>query len=83
MIELKLKVSDIDYDSVIRALSGGGVAGGAAAFAAKAVPDGAKEDFAVKYMNNNARKLETMLETAAAKKGIHLRISDAQASVVE
>mgnify|MGYP007102050031 CR=1 FL=1 len=81
MVELKLCVSDVDYDAAIRALSGGGVAGAAAAMAARALSDSAKEEFAVKYINSNARKLESMLETAASKQGIHLRISDAQAVI--
>lgn len=82
MVELKLTVSDVDYDAVIRMLSGGGMAASAAALAAKALSDSAKEEFAVKYINSNAGKIESMLETAAAKQGIHLRISGAQAAVI-
>lgn len=83
MVELKLYVSDVDYDAAVKALSGGGMAGAAIAMAAKAMADSAKEEFAVKYINNNSRKLESMLETAAAKQGIHLRISGAQATITE
>lgn len=83
MVELKLYVSDVDYDAAIKALSGGGVAGAAVAIAAMALSDEAKEDYAVKYINANSRKLESMLETAAAKQGIHLRISGAQATITE
>lgn len=83
MVELKLYVSDVDFDAAIKSLSGGGMAGAAVAMAAKALSDDAKEEFAVKYINNNARKLEGMLETAAARQGIHLRISGAQATVTE
>ena len=81
MVELKLCVSDVDYDAAIKALSGGGMAGAAVAMAAKALSDDAKEEFAVKYINNNANKLEATLETAAAKQGIHLRISGAEAAI--
>ena len=82
MVELKLNVSDVDYDAVVKLLSGGGLAGAAIAMAASALSDDAKEEFAAKYINNNAHKLESMLETAAAKQKIHLRISGAQAAVI-
>lgn len=81
MIELKLSVSDVDFDAIIHTLSGGGMAGAAAAMAVKTLSDNAKEEFAAKYINTNAHKLESMLETAAAKQGIHLRISGAEAAV--
>jgi len=83
MIELKLYVSEVDYDAVIRTLSGGGMAAAAAAMAARALPDSAKEEYAVKYINSNARKLEGMLESAAAKQGIRLHVSNAQAAVTK
>lgn len=83
MVELKLCVSDVDYDAAIKALSGGGMAGAAVAMAAKTLSESAKEEFAVKYINSNARKLESMLETAASKQGIHLRISGAQATITD
>ena len=54
----------------------------AAALAAKALPDSAKEELAVKYLNASADKLSAMLETAAANKGVHVRITDAQAVVL-
>lgn len=82
MIELKLYVSDVDYESVIQAFAGTGFAGSAAVLAAKALPDSAKEELAVKYMNASAEKLEDMLEAAAERKGVHVRISGAQASVI-
>ena len=81
MVELKLYVSDVDYDALIKTI--GGAAGGAAALAAKALPDSAKESFAVKYINSNSSKLESMLETMAANKGVSLHVSGAQAAVVE
>lgn len=80
MIELKLYVSDIDFDSVLR-LFGGGMMGGVASMAARAMPDSAKEELAVKYLNSNAQRLEGMLENAAASKGISLKISGARASI--
>ena len=82
MIELKLYVSEIDYDSVIRNLSGGGMAGAAAAMAARALSDEAKEELAVKYLNSSAAKLQDMLESAAANKGIVLHVTGAKAAVV-
>ena len=83
MIELKLYVSDIDYESLIKTLMGKGVGGGAAALAARALPDSAREELAVKYINSNAEKLTGMLEQAIAKQDIRLTISGAQAAVVE
>ena len=83
MVELKLYVNEVDYEAAIQAFAGTGFAGSAAALAARALPDSAKEELAVKYLNSNAGKLESMLETAAARKGIHVRISGAQASIVE
>lgn len=80
MIELKLYVSDIDFDSVLR-LFGGGMMGGMASMAVRAMSDSAKEELAVKYLNSNARKLEGMLESAAASKGVSLKISGARASI--
>ena len=83
MIELKLYVSEVDYGSIIQALAGTGFAGSAAVMAARALPDGAKEELAVKYLNANAEKLEGMLEDAAARKGVRVKVSGAQASVAE
>lgn len=83
MVELKLYVSDVDYDAAIKLLSGGGMAAAAIAMAARTLSNDAKEEFAVKYLNSNSRKLESMLETAAEKQGIHLRISGAQATITD
>ena len=44
MIELKLTVSEIDYDAVIARFAGS--LGGVAAMAARALPAGAKEELA-------------------------------------
>ena len=83
MIELKLYVSEVDYEALIQAVAGTGLAGNAAVLAARALPDAAKEEFAVRYVNSNAQKLEDMLASAAMRKNIHVRISGAQAAVVE
>ena len=83
MIELKLYVSEMDYEAAIQAFAGTGVVGSAAALAARALPDSAKEELAVKYVNSNAEKLEGMLEAAAERKGIRVKVSGAQAAVVE
>ena len=83
MIELKLNVSEVDYESVIQAFAGTGLAGSAAILAAKALPDSAKEELAVKYMNSSAEKLEAMLEAAAERKGVRVKISGAQAAVIK
>ena len=79
MVELKLYVSDVDYESVIQALAGR--LAGPAAMAAKALPDGAKEELVVKYINTNAAKIESMMENALASKGVHLKVTGAQASL--
>lgn len=80
MIELKLYVSDVDYESVVQALSG--KLAGPAVLAAKALPDGAKEEMAVRYINGSASKLEEMMENALASKGVKLKITGAQASII-
>ena len=82
MVELKLYVSEVDYESAIQAFAGTGLAGSAAALAARALPESAKEELVVRYLNANAEKLEGLLEDAAAKKGVRVKLSGAQASVV-
>ena len=81
MIELKLYVSDVDYDSVIQALAGH--LAGPAVMAARALPESAREEAAARFISANAGRLEAMLEGALASKGVHMRISGAQATVVE
>ncbi len=83
MIELKLYVSEVDYEAAVQLLTGGGMAGSAAAMAARVLPDGAKEDLAARCLNANASRLQTMLEQAAASKGVHMKLSGAQAAVVK
>ena len=77
MIELTLTVSDIDYDALLRTF--GGAVGPAAAAAARLMPDSAREELAVRYLNSNADKLSSRLEAVAAAKGLPLRISGARA----
>ena len=78
MVELKFNVSDVDFESVLAALGGG--LGGPLAMMARALPDSAKEDLVVKYINANASQLESWLENALAAKGVKMRISQAQAT---
>jgi len=82
MVELKFVVSDVDYEAAIRALTGGGVAGTAAAMATRALSETKKEELAVKYLNGSAVKLSRALENLGASKGIRLKISGAQAKVL-
>ena len=77
MVELKFNVSDVDFESVLAALGG---LGGPLAMMARALPDSAKEDLVVKYINANASQLESWLENALAAKGVKMRISQAQAT---
>lgn len=83
MIELKLYVSEVDFDAVIHLLGGNGLAGNAAALVAKALPDAAREELAVKYLNMNAEKLEKMLQDTAEQHGVRVTVSGASAAVVE
>ena len=80
MIELKLTVSEVDYDALLSRF--GGSIGGVAAMAARALPTGAKEDMAVKYLNNHADRLSQSLETLAANNGIRVKIASAEAKTV-
>jgi glutamate-1-semialdehyde aminotransferase len=82
MIELKLYVSDIDFEAVMKLLSNSSIPGGAAVMAARALPEKAKEELAVKYLNGSAHKLSTMLENGAAQKGVHLKITGAKATTM-
>lgn len=80
MVELKFNVSDVDFDSVIQALAGS--LAGPAALAARALPDSAKEELVAKYINANAAKLENWIGNAIASKGVKMKISGAQATVL-
>ncbi len=80
MIELTLTVRDVDYDALIARF--GGSLGGVAAMAAKALPQSAKEELAVKYLNANAGKLSQKLEGMARQNGVGVTVETARAKVV-
>lgn len=80
MVELKLTLKDVDYDAILRQF--GGSLGGPAALAARALPNAAKEELAVKYLNANAGMLAQKLEALAGSKGIGVKVASAQAKVV-
>ena len=82
MIELKLNVSEIDFEAAIRLLAGSGMAGNAAVIAAGALSDSAKEELAVMFLNNSAEKLQSAMESFAEKQGVHVKVSGAQATVI-
>lgn len=84
MVELKLYVSEIDFEALLKLMANGNAMGmAAAAMAARALPDSAKEEMAVKYINASSGKIEQMFENAAASKGVRMKITGAQASVVK
>lgn len=81
MIELKLTLSEIDYEALIRQF--GGNLGSTMAAAARMLPESAKEEMAVKYLNANAGALSEKFESMAAGRGVRVKIRSAQASVVK
>lgn len=84
MVELKLYVSDVDFEALLKLMANGNAAGmAAAAMAARALPDSAKEELAVKYINASSGKLEQMFENAVASKGVRMKITGAMASIVK
>ena len=85
MVELKLYVSEVDYEALIKLVTGASAGTGAAAIAmaARALPDRAKEEMAVKYINASSGKIEHMFENAAAARGVRMKITGAKASVVK
>lgn len=83
MVELKLYVSDVDYEALLKRMSGSAMGMNAIAMAARALPDSAKEEMAVKYINGSADKISRLFENAAAGQGVRLKITGAQASVVK
>ena len=80
MVELRFDVSEVDFDSVVQALAGS--LAGPAVLAARMLPDSAKEDMVVSYVNANAEKLEQMFENALAGKGVKLKITGAKATKI-
>lgn len=85
MVELKLYVSEVDYEALIQWATGkvSGTGAAAIAMAARALPDRAKEEMAAKYINANSGKIEQMFENAVASKGVRMKISGAEARVVK
>ena len=85
MVELKLYVSDVDYEALIKWAVGASAGSGAAAIAmaARALPDRAKEEMAVKYINASSGKIEQMFQNAAASKGVRMKITGAKATVMK
>lgn len=83
MIELRFTVSEVDYDAIIQALAGHMTGPAALAVAAvRTMPDSAKEEMAVRYLNANAGVLSRQLESAAQTQGIHIKVANAQATVL-
>ena len=80
MVELKFNVSDVDYESVIQALAGR--LAGPALLAVRALPDSAKEEMAVKYINANAALLAGQMQSALEAHGVRAVISGAQAVIL-
>ncbi len=80
MVELRLNVSDVDYEALIRALAG--QIAGPALMAARAMPDSAKEEMVTGYINANAARIERAIEGALASKGLHMKITGAQAKLI-
>lgn len=85
MVELKLYVSDVDYEALIKWATGASAGAGAAAIAmaARALPNRAKEEMVVKYINSSSGKIEQMFENAAEAKGVRMKITGAKATVVK
>ena len=81
MIELKLTVSDVDYEALIRQF--GGQLGGTFAAAARMLPESAKEELAVKYLNASAGSLAEKFENIAAGRGVRVKIREAKAAVIK
>ena len=85
MIELRFSVSDVDYEAMFRAMTGGQPSPMAsmALMAARGMTDAAKEELLTKYLNANAAYLSRQVEQAALSKGVRVKISGAQAAVVQ
>ena len=80
MVELKFSVSDVDFEAMIQALAG--QLAGPVLMAARAMPDSDKEEMVVKYINGNAAQIEKWIEKALASKGLRMKITGAQATIV-
>lgn len=80
MLELKLDIDEVDYESVLQVLSEHLPA--AVVMAARALPDSAKESMVATLISNNADKLTQWMEKALESQGIHARISGVSATKV-
>ena len=82
MIELRFTVSDVDYEAMIQAMTGGrpNPMASMALMAARSMTEAAKEEMLVKYLNANAEFLSRQLENAARSKGVRVKVSGAQAA---
>ena len=83
MLELKINVSDVDYDAVIRILGGSEKVGSAFSLLTGMLPDSMKEEFAAGLINSNTEMIESLLEEAALEKGVRLNLSGVKAAVVD
>ena len=85
MIEIRFSVSEIDYEAMIRALTGGQAnpMASMAMMAARGMSESAKEELAVRYLNANAEYLQRQLAGAAEARGVHVKVSGVRASVTE
>ena len=79
MVELRLNVSDVDFEALIRALAG--QIAGPALMAARAMPDSAKEEMVVRFINANAAAIASQMQSALLSKGVRATISGAQAAI--
>ena len=84
MIELRFSISEMDFEAMLRAMTGGqpNPMASMALMAARSMTESAKEEMLTKYLNANAEYLSRQLERAAGAKGVHVKVSGAHASVV-
>lgn len=78
MVELRFTVSEVDYESIIQALAGH--LAPPVVMAARAMPDSAKEDMVVNYINANSGQIERWLENTLAANGVRMKITKAGAT---
>ena len=78
MVELRLNVSEVDYASLLQAMAGH--LPPMMVMAVRSMPDSAKEDMAVNYVNSNGDQIARWLENALAANGVRMKISGARAA---
>lgn len=77
MIHLDITLDDIDYESLLRVLSGtssGGIVGGAAALV-KRMPQDKRDRFVADMITKNSASLSKKLEELARENGINGKIT--------